>query len=80
MMLLDDASSAANVAERMRQEAQRARFAERQQVTLSGGLVLLKTDESLDQAIRRADQLLYQAKENGRNRIEHQLPAAEAAV
>ncbi|PAV48199.1 sensor domain-containing diguanylate cyclase [Pseudomonas sp. HAR-UPW-AIA-41] len=79
LMLLDDASSAANVAERMRQEAQRARFAERQQVTLSGGLVLLKTDESLDQAIRRADQLLYQAKENGRNRIEHQLPAAEAA-
>ncbi len=78
LMLLEDVDSAAGVAERMRQQAQRARFAERRQVTLSGGLVLINEGESLDMAIRRADVLLYQAKQQGRNRIVSDLsvPAA----
>lgn len=75
LMLLDEAESASSVAERMRQQAQRARFAGDRQVTLSGGLVMLGTRESLDQAIRRADQLLYEAKQQGRNRIVSDLPA-----
>ncbi len=75
LMLLEDVDSATGVAERMRQQAQRARFAEHRQVTLSGGLVLLNEGESLDMAIRRADALLYQAKQQGRNRIVSDLPA-----
>ncbi len=47
-------------------------------MTLSGGLVLINEGESLDMAIRRADVLLYQAKQQGRNRIVSDLsvPAA----
>ena len=37
--------------------------------SLSGGFTLLTTDDTLDSAIQRADALLYQAKEAGRNRI-----------
>ena len=80
LMLLDDLCAVTSVAERMRQQAQRARFADRQQVTLSGGLVLIKAGESLDQAIRRADQLLYQAKEQGRDRIVSDLPQPAEAL
>ena len=36
---------------------------------------MLGARESLDQAIRRADQLLYEAKQQGRNRIVSVLPA-----
>lgn len=38
------------------------------QVTLSAGLVMLEGEETLDVAFTRADKLLYQAKESGRNR------------
>ncbi|WP_439135424.1 diguanylate cyclase [Pseudomaricurvus sp.] len=38
------------------------------QVTLSAGLVGLEGKETLEQAFARADKLLYQAKEQGRNR------------
>ena len=79
LMLLDEAEPASSVAERMRQQAQRARFAGDKQVTLSGGLVMLGARESLDQAIRRADQLLYQAKQQGRNRIVSDLPVLAAS-
>jgi diguanylate cyclase (GGDEF)-like protein/PAS domain S-box-containing protein len=39
-------------------------------LTISGGVVSHRTDESLKQLIKRADQLLYKAKKAGRNRIE----------
>lgn len=37
------------------------------QLSLSAGMTLLYADESLDQALKRADQALYDAKANGRN-------------
>ena len=37
--------------------------------TFSAGLVELKKDETLEQAIQRADQCMYQAKYSGRNQI-----------
>lgn len=44
------------------------------QVTLSGGLTALKEGDSTgDEMLKRADTALYQAKENGRNRIEELL-------
>lgn len=39
-------------------------------LTISGGVVSHRTEESLNQLIKRADQLLYKAKKEGRNRIE----------
>ncbi len=40
------------------------------QITLSAGLVDVVADETMDQALTRADRLLYAAKANGRDRIE----------
>ncbi|MBB6342430.1 diguanylate cyclase (GGDEF)-like protein [Pseudomonas fluvialis] len=69
------------VAERLRQQAQRTRIPQGDlPVTLSGGLVLLGAGEELEAAIKRADALLYRAKQNGRNRIEHEYPATAAVA
>ncbi|ORU93767.1 MAG: diguanylate cyclase [Cycloclasticus sp. symbiont of Bathymodiolus heckerae] len=38
-------------------------------VTVSAGIALLKTDDSVDTFIDRADTALYQAKETGRNKV-----------
>ena len=38
-------------------------------VTFSAGAVLVADDEKLDAAVARADQLLYAAKEAGRDRV-----------
>ncbi|MBG0766769.1 diguanylate cyclase domain-containing protein [Sphaerochaeta halotolerans] len=40
-----------------------------QEYSLSGGFTLFIADDTLDNALQRADFLLYQAKEAGRNRI-----------
>jgi len=39
-------------------------------LTVSGGLAMHRQDESLAQLLERADALLYQAKNRGRNRVE----------
>lgn len=39
-------------------------------ITLSGGITLMQQNEDPNQALKRADNGLYQAKNNGRNRIE----------
>lgn len=38
-------------------------------VTMSAGLAMLRPDETADSILARADQLLYQAKDMGRNRV-----------
>jgi len=40
------------------------------QVTLSFGLSTVNMSDNIDTAVKKADTLLYQAKANGRNRIE----------
>lgn len=67
LLLLERPEQAYVVAERLRQEAQRGD----RSLTLSGGLTLLQAGETLDQAIARADQQLYLAKQRGRQHIEY---------
>jgi PleD family two-component response regulator len=38
-------------------------------VTMSAGVVATRPDESFEQAVARADALLYRAKREGRNRV-----------
>ena len=43
---------------------------EKMTITLSGGVTDLVPGETIEDAVTRADQGLYRAKENGKNRIE----------
>jgi diguanylate cyclase len=61
---------AIRVAEKIRWAVQAVQFEDSLRVTISGGVVEFKHNETADQLIEKADQLLYQAKKNGRNRIE----------
>lgn len=70
LMLIDAGDDAQALAERMRQQAQQVRIRPGNlPLTVSAGLVLKREEESVEVAIQRADELLYQAKSNGRNRI-----------
>lgn len=54
-----------NLVERSRLDLADQSFA----VTISIGATLLTADDSFDSFVRRADQLMYQSKQSGRNRI-----------
>lgn len=62
------AAPAFELAERLRHRLQNYRDAEVGSLTLSLGLATLKTNETLEQLIARADAAAYQAKHQGRNR------------
>lgn len=47
-------------------------------ISLSVGMTMLSMDDDLDQALQRADQALYRAKDNGRNRCEAAWDACDA--
>lgn len=64
---LDDAC---NVAEKLRIDIQKYDFKFPQNVTCSFGVTEFKKDESHEDIIKRVDTLLYNAKSNGRNRVE----------
>jgi diguanylate cyclase (GGDEF)-like protein len=38
-------------------------------ITISIGATLLRTDDDVDSFVKRADQLMYQSKQAGRNRV-----------
>ena len=42
-------------------------------VTISGGIAVMQSSGSIDNCIKQADVLLYQAKQNGRNQISYKL-------
>lgn len=69
-----DLATARQIGERLQREVQRLRFSEEAQtfgVTVSQGLTLLRDgDENLSALYGRADAALYQAKRNGKDRIE----------
>ncbi len=67
--------AASKVAEKLRQDVEHARFAEGVAITVSLGVALHEPGEDAESLVKRADCALYQAKSNGRNRVE----AAERA-
>ena len=68
-----DEAAVVQVAERIRAEAARQRFNFRRtevQVTLSAGIAIYRAgEESFDDMLKRADQKMYEAKAQGRNRV-----------
>ncbi|MGV8834904.1 GGDEF domain-containing protein [Cellvibrio sp.] len=68
-----DSATALSVLEKVRDAIANAAFNYKDQpmsITLSVGLTEFKTNDSLESAFERADQALYTAKSNGRNRCQ----------
>lgn len=61
---------AAKVAEKLRTALERHRFPVVNRKTASFGVAQLADGETLEDTVKRADDALYRAKENGRNRVE----------
>lgn len=69
-ILLEEHDHARQVADRIVAEAHKVEVESAlQPITTSGGLVVIQKEESIAEAIQRADTLLYQAKNNGRNQL-----------
>lgn len=62
--------AAADLAERLRTKIEEHNFGEAGKITSSFGVVSLKGNDLSDSFIKRADDTLYVAKKNGRNRVE----------
>ncbi|PWW02113.1 diguanylate cyclase (GGDEF)-like protein [Hoeflea marina] len=87
LIVLTDTSPthAAGVAERIRSAIESLRLAEpgsatATKVTVSIGLAIRQGDATAEALMRRADDALYEAKRNGKNRIEVAPPGAGSAV
>jgi diguanylate cyclase (GGDEF)-like protein len=65
-----DAEQAAELAEKIRQHVKLFAYKNVGTITISGGLAEFKTGDTVDSLIKRADEALYKAKRNGRNRVE----------
>lgn len=57
------------VGERIRIRVQESRLCASRKITVSGGIVEFTGDDTANSMIKRADDLLYRAKQAGRNRI-----------
>lgn len=74
MVLLYDVDEASlkHLSERFRRMVEASsvsRGEEELRFTMSLGATMLKKDESLDEAIKRADESMYESKKNGRNKV-----------
>jgi diguanylate cyclase (GGDEF)-like protein len=72
VLLLPNSSlqAATDVAERLRASIEAADIVTVGHITVSLGVALWHPDgDSISAVLERADQLLYQAKQNGRNRV-----------
>ena len=64
------AEETALMAEKIRETIEKYAFTEAGTVTCSFGVTEYKDGDSIDSLVTRADEALYKAKEQGRNRVE----------
>lgn len=80
LLVHDEKSSPTRIAERLRRSVEETPMTgESLRITVSGGLTEWRAEESLDVAVKRADEQLYRAKNGGRNRIETDLSTGEVS-
>jgi len=65
-----DLDEAAKLAQRLRESIAETNFENLQGVTCSFGVAEYSSQDNIDSFIKKVDDALYQAKENGRNRVE----------
>jgi len=65
-----DIAVAKSIAEKLRLAIAGYRFDQAGEVTASFGVTTFRSDENMNSFLKRADDALYVAKENGRNRVE----------
>lgn len=65
-----DTNGTIKLADHLREATQNAHFDGLPQITISLGVATIHSRDSIDDLMRRADDALYQAKNNGRNRVE----------
>lgn len=72
MVLLKDTSlkGAYHLAEKIRKSVERMKFNFNEAVTISLGITEYRNEDTMEAMVERADEALYHAKENGRNRTE----------
>ena len=58
------------LAERIRKIIENQDFDTVRKITISFGVASFRSDDNEDSIVKRADDALYQAKRNGRNRVE----------
>jgi diguanylate cyclase (GGDEF)-like protein len=76
LLVHDEKNSPARIAERLRHSVEETPMTgDDLYITVSGGLAEWPAGEDLYVAVKRADECLYRAKDNGRNRIETDLRA-----
>lgn len=63
-------SDAFAIAEKLRQTIENGSFSTIGKISISIGVAELQATDDLSSWIQRADEALYRAKENGRNRVE----------
>ncbi|MDQ7043071.1 MAG: cache domain-containing protein [Sulfurimonas sp.] len=71
LIVMPDTSleNALTISTRVKENIQNHHFEEGIKVTVSLGLVQLRNNENIDELLKRADELMYTSKENGRNKI-----------
>lgn len=62
------------VAEKLRKVVESHDFELPQHITISAGVTVVQTDETLDKVLQRLDSALYMAKKTGRNRVHAEWP------
>ena len=68
-----DLTMAADIVDRIRRHVESSSFHVDEfsiPVTISAGVTAMNKNDTMDDILERADQLLYKAKNNGRNRVE----------
>jgi diguanylate cyclase (GGDEF)-like protein len=71
---------ALELAEKIRILVHERRFCRKHKVTVSIGATEIDESDNFNSIVKRADDALYQAKENGRNRVEHFVAEHEEVI